>query len=192
MIILTLNLDKQHYDDLYLDKIQRDLLKNTKCLIRGHSKWKLRWDLIVMILAIYNCFSIPLEVSFQPDIMNSTLFFVVNSVIDTCFFLDLIINFRTTFIHPKTGSEVIVTSDIAMSYLKGRFWIDLLATIPFDNIGELVFGSGNADLLRSISLLKLVRVLRLNKIISIMKVANEVKLSLKLFKLIFFLIMYLH
>ena len=59
-------------------------------------------------------------------------------------------------------------------------------------MGEVLFGSGNATLLRSISLLKLVRVLRLNKIISIMKVANEIKLSLKLLKLIFFLIMYLH
>jgi hypothetical protein len=104
----------------------------------------------------------------------------------------LLINFRTTYIHPKTGNEVVKIKEIACDYLKGRFWIDFLATIPFDNFGEFIFGSGNATLLRSISLLKLVRVLRLNKIISIMKVANEIKLSLKLIKLIFFLIMYLH
>lgn len=145
-----------------------------------------------MVFAIYNCFSIPLEVSLEPEIMNSLGFQILNNIIDTSFFLDLIVNFRTTYIHPKTGNEVIRTSDIACSYLKGRFWIDLLATIPFDFIGELMFGTGNGQLLRMISLLKLVRVLRLNKIISIMKVANEVKLSLKLLKLVFFLIMYLH
>ena len=77
-------------------------------------------------------------------------------------------------------------------YLKGRFWIDLLATIPFDNFAEIIFGSGNASLLSIFSLMKLVRVLRLSRIISLMKVANEVKLSLKLGKLVFFLVMYLH
>lgn len=124
--------------------------------------------------------------------MNNLPFVILNVIIDSCFFFDLLINFRTTYIHQKTGSEVIVTKEIAASYLKGRFWVDFLAILPFDYLGELIFGSGNATLLRSISLLKLVRVLRLNKIISIMKVANEIKLSLKLMKLIFFLIMYLH
>lgn len=79
-----------------------------------------------------------------------------------------------------------------MAYLKGRFWVDLLATIPFDNIAEAIIGSGNASLLSIFSLMKLVRVLRLNRIISLLKVTNEVKLSLKLLKLIFFLVMYLH
>ncbi len=84
------------------------------------------------------------------------------------------------------------TSEIAYDYLKGRFWIDFVATIPFDFFGELIFGKGSLKMIRSIALLKLVRVLKLNKIISIMKVTNEIKLSLKLIKLIFFLIMYLH
>jgi hypothetical protein len=84
------------------------------------------------------------------------------------------------------------TSEIAYDYLKGRFWIDFVATIPFDFFGVIFFGQGNLTMIRSVSLLKLVRVLRLNKIISIMKVTNEIKLSLKLVKLIFFLIMYLH
>lgn len=105
---------------------------------------------------------------------------------------DLVVNFRTTFIHKKTGNEIVSPKEIAFSYLKGRFWIDLLATIPFDTFAEIVFGSKNSALLSVFSLLKLVRVLRLNRIISIMKVTNEVKLSLKLAKLVFFLSMYLH
>lgn len=124
--------------------------------------------------------------------MQGPFFLVINLMIDIFFFFDIIINFRTTYIHKKTGNEVIGTKAIAVHYLKGRFWIDLVATIPVDFFGELFFGSDDVTLLRAISLLKLVRVLRLNKIISILKVANEVKLSLKLMKLIFFLLMYLH
>lgn len=184
--------ENTQFEDMYLDKKQKYLLKNTRCLIRGHSRWKLRWDLIIVILAIFNCFTVPLEVSFEPESMKTVPFTIVNYIVDVGFMLDLIINFRTTFIHPKTGNEVVSTKEIAVAYLKGRFWIDLLAILPFDNIGELFFGSGDTALLKSISLLKLVRVLRLNKIISIIKVANDVKLSLKLGKLIFFLIIYLH
>lgn len=104
----------------------------------------------------------------------------------------MIIIFRTSYIHPKTGNEILRPKTIAINYLKGRFWIDFLASFPFDIIGEAIMGSGNATQLRLFSLFKLVRVLRLNKIITVMKIDDEIKLSLKLMKLVFFLIMYLH
>lgn len=182
----------KNFDEIYLDREQKKLLQDSKFLIRGHSTFKLRWDVLIMILAIFNCFAIPFEVAFNPEAMHSLWFLLLNTVIDLCFAADLLVNFRTSFIHPKTGHEVLSGNKIAVSYLKGRFWIDLIATIPFDNIAEAIVGSGNASLLSIFSLMKLVRVLRLNRIIALMKVANEVKLSLKLGKLIFFLVMYLH
>ena len=66
--------EEEKYDDIYLNEEQRKLLMNTKFLIRGHSRWKLRWDLVVMTLAIFNCFSIPFEVSFEPQEMNTIVF----------------------------------------------------------------------------------------------------------------------
>ena len=81
---------------------------------------------------------------------------------------------------------------IAINYFKGRFWIDLLATIPFDTFAELVFNPGNTRALQLFSLMKLARVLRLSRIIAYMNVKNEVKMWLKLFKLVFFLALYLH
>ena len=108
------------------------------------------------------------------------------------FFFDIIINFRTTYIHQRTGKEVTNLWQIAGNYLYIRFWVDFLATIPFDTVGTLAFQSSSGSLLQLFSLLKLVRVLRLGRIISIMKVRDDIKLSLKLIKLIFFLMMYLH
>lgn len=182
----------QEIDTVYLDRDQLERLKHIKYLIRGHSTIKLRLDIVIMILAIFNCFAIPFDVAFQPDFMDSWWILVLNSVIDFVFLFDLIINFRTSFIHGKTGKEIIEPREIALTYLKGRFWIDLMATIPFDTFAELIIGKGSSTFLSIFSLLKLVRVLRLNRIISIMKVANEVKLSLKLGKLVFFLTMYIH
>ena len=79
-------------------------------------------------------------------------FVVVDLIVDTCFIIDIIINFRTTFISDADevgaaegrdwGSRLLqVVSDpkqIAIHYLKGWFVIDLVAAIPFD---LLLFGS---------------------------------------------------
>lgn len=187
--------DKMSEDDIdvaYLDKDQRERLHQIKCLIRSHSKNKLRWDVLIMCLAVFNCYAIPIDVAFEPPAFDNWIWILINTLIDLLFAIDLIVYFRTTFIHEKTGNEVIEPVDIAKAYLKGRFWIDLLATIPFDTFAEVVIGIESSSFLSIFSLLKLVRVLRLNRIISIMKVANEVKLPLKLGKLVFFLSMYLH
>ena len=68
----------------------------------------------------------------------------------------------------------------------------MLASIPFDTIGGLFFNENDTDELQLFSLLKLVRVLRLSRIITYLNVRDDVKMSLKLLKLVFFLVMYLH
>ena len=76
--------------------------------------------------------------------------------------------------------------------MKSRFLIDLIASIPIDNIADIFVSSENISTLNLITLLKLVRVLRLGRLISVMKVKDDIKLSLRLFKLVFFLTLYLH
>lgn len=185
-------LEEEQAADIYLNKDQKIMLGTIKCLIRGHSKTKLKWDLAIMVMAVYNCFAIPYQVAFEPSFMDEIYVRIINSLIDICFMIDVVVTFRTTYIHQKTGNEIILPRIIAFEYLKGRFLLDFLASFPFDLIGELIFGSGSASMLSLFSLLKLVRVLRLNRLITVMKVEDEVKLSLKLFKLIFFLVMFLH
>ena len=117
---------------------------------------------------------------------------VVDSSINLIFVVDIITNFRTSFMHQRTGDEVMDLREIAKQYIKIQFWVDLLACIPFDLVGQYFFSSEDGSLLQLFSLLKLIRVLRLSRIIAIMKVKDDIKLSLRLIKLIFFLILYLH
>ena len=65
----------------------------------------------------------------------------------------------------------------------------MLATLPFDTIGALF---GDAKAFKVFGALKLVRVLRLNKIITYLRSTEEFKAFLKLNKLVFLLVMYLH
>ena len=87
-----------------------------------------------------------------------------------------------------------IPNKIAIKYLKGKFFIDLLASLPFDFMSIFFDGQGSANTLtlRVFGLLKLIRILRLSKLISYMNIKDDVKMSLKLGKLVFFLLMYLH
>ena len=152
---------------------------------------KTQWDLFVMILATFNVFVIPLDVGFQPESFQSFLFRFFNYIVDAFFFLDILVSFRTTYINERTGAEVKDVKLIGRYYLRGQFTIDLLATLPFDAIGEVLFSSDNATF-KIFGALKLVRVLRLSKIITYLRSTEEFKAFLKLNKLIFFLIIYLH
>ena len=96
-----------------LNHDQKEILKNTKCLFRANGKCKVKWDFLIMILAIWNCFTIPVQVAFDPPFMRHTAFTVQNSFIDFFFFVDILVNFRTSFFHPRTGVETLEPKVIA-------------------------------------------------------------------------------
>ncbi len=75
--------------------------------------------------------------------MKSAGFYVLNSLIDFVFFLDIVVNFRTTFYDIETGDEVFDAKRTGRKYLKSRFTIDLLSTIPFDNIAAIFTASSS-------------------------------------------------
>jgi len=70
--------------------------------------------------------------------MEMWIFTVINACVDLCFFADIVVTFRTTFVDQKTGDEVYNMREIAKIYLSGRFWIDLLSTVPLDQMA-LIF-----------------------------------------------------
>lgn len=112
-------------------------------------------------------------------------------MIDFIFFLDIVVNFRTTFYDIETGDEVFDPKRTGHKYLKSRFLIDLLSTVPFDSIA-LIFTKSESPILKLFSLLKLVRISRLGHIIERMNVTQDMKNALKIFKLIFVIIIYIH
>ena len=116
--------------------------------------------------------------------MKTPGFIVLNSLIDFIFLMDILVNFRTTFYDIETGDEVFDPKRTSKKYLKSRFTIDLLSTIPFDNVA-LIFTESSSPILQLFSLLKLVRISRLGRIIERMNVTQDMKNALKLFKLIF-------
>jgi len=46
------------------EKFLKSQAKVPKCMLRHSQKFRMRWDLYVMFLAIWNCIIIPFDVSF--------------------------------------------------------------------------------------------------------------------------------
>ena len=109
----------------------------------------------------------PFVIAFYPSSGVSSEFQAVMYTIDCFFFLDILLNFRTTFINTKTGEEVFDMKEIAKHYiLNGNFFLDFCATFPF----TLVFDSeDNTSGISMLRMLKLVRILRVSKIIYYMR-----------------------
>ncbi|CAH8636202.1 unnamed protein product [Heterobilharzia americana] len=92
----------------------------------------------------------------------SALLSTVDILVDVMFIIDILINFRTTYVN-KNDEVVSHPKRIAAHYIKGWFIIDLVAAIPFD----LLFFRTSGDqptaltgLLKSARLLRLVGIVR--------------------------------
>ena len=131
------------YSDNLLEaaEAEEEVIHRTVCLIRIAHPFRIRWDLFVMALALWNCFSIPFIVAFIPELGSDPSIFALNIAIDIIFFVDIILNFRTTYFHRHTGDEVMDPKTIAKHYFfGGKFVIDLLASIPIDLVVEIAVG----------------------------------------------------
>lgn len=66
-------------------------------LISGTDKLKQNWDMMIIACVVFNSFTIPLDLSFQPQSMRSQAFLLFNLVIDIAFMVDIVVCFRTTY-----------------------------------------------------------------------------------------------
>ncbi|XP_063723116.1 potassium voltage-gated channel subfamily H member 6-like isoform X1 [Symsagittifera roscoffensis] len=135
-----------------------------------YSPFKAAWDWLILILVIYTAISTPYVAAFVLPNKQGRLdtsihrysdpITLIDMLVDILFIIDIIINFRTTYVNSQ--EEVIsAPSKIAAHYFKGWFLIDLVAAVPFD---LLLFGSEEDETTTLIALLKTARLLRLVRV----------------------------
>jgi hypothetical protein len=128
------------------------------------------WDILIILFAIFNSLFLPLELAFRPLFLANYWMTFTNHCIDACFFVDIIVTFSTSYIHPMTGEEVNNRKNIAFNYISGQFWIDLVSTVPLE---QFIFmfnpniDKKNAETFVLFSCLKLIRILRLTRLINL-------------------------
>jgi hypothetical protein len=159
-------------------------------LIRITRPFRIRWDLMTMMVALYNCITVPLIVTFE--VREATWITVINNFADVAFIVDIGLNFFTTYIN-SIGEEVTDLRKIALHYLRLMFWIDLVSAIPFDLL-LLIFSSSLPvpDAVNLTDMLKLVRVFRLNRMIRFLRSNGESKSQVRLLIMLTYLMLWIH
>ncbi|XP_038666361.1 potassium voltage-gated channel subfamily H member 7-like [Scyliorhinus canicula] len=122
-----------------------------KWTILHYSPFKAVWDWLILLLVIYTAIFTPYSAAFllndQGELKRRDCGYscnplnVVDLIVDIMFIIDILINFRTTYVN--INDEVVShPSKIAFHYFKGWFLIDMMAAIPFD---LLIFRSGSDE-----------------------------------------------
>ncbi|KAK2833084.1 hypothetical protein Q5P01_016973 [Channa striata] len=144
-----------------------------KFTILHYSPFKAVWDWVILLLVIYTAIFTPYSAAFllhepeeepRSECYSCNPLNMVDLVVDVMFIVDILINFRTTYVN-HNDEVVSHPGRIAQHYFKGWFLIDIVAAIPFD---LLIFRSGSEEpqtttligLLKTARLLRLVRVAR--------------------------------
>ncbi|XP_060603869.1 potassium voltage-gated channel subfamily H member 7-like isoform X2 [Ruditapes philippinarum] len=149
-------------------------------IILHYSPFKAVWDWVVLILVLYTAVFTPYQTAFllneeettmrlnrdastrtqSTDTTTANPLVIIDLIVDLMFIADILINFRTTYLH--NGEVEMDQKKIAINYVKGWFVIDTIAAIPFD---LLLFGSGTTDTMTIAGILKTARLLRLLRVI---------------------------
>ena len=96
-----------------------------------------QWNQLMLMLVLYNCVQIPFSLAISVDEEAKDGFEVFDIIVDSCFAVDILLNFRTTYYDDE---ELVKEAKIIMKkYAKGWFPIDFLATFPWQALGNLRF-----------------------------------------------------
>ena len=103
-------------------------------LIQENGTFRKYWEIAVIFLALYNAFVIPLQLFFDPNpnFIDNNIVRCSDAVVDLLFLIDIIFMFRTTYLDTAAGTEVRDAYKIGVRYLKGRFILDFISSVPFN------------------------------------------------------------
>ncbi|KAF3816939.1 hypothetical protein GH733_014287 [Mirounga leonina] len=134
----------------------------SRCLLLHYSVPKAVWDGLILLATFYVAVTVPYNVCFLGDDdtpITSRHTLVSDIAVEMLFILDIILNFRTTYVS-QSGQVVSAPRSIGLHYLATWFFVDLIAALPFDLL--YVF---NITVTSLVHLLKTVRLLRLLRLL---------------------------
>ncbi|KAM9457190.1 potassium voltage-gated channel subfamily H member 4a [Clarias gariepinus] len=144
-------------------------VQKSRFILLHYSVCKALWDWLILLATFYVAVTVPYNVCFSaPDDSNqsdpecdssyrSTI--VSDIAVEMLFILDIILNFRTTYVGPA-GQVVYDARSICLHYSATWFILDLIAALPFDLLYAF-----NISVTSLVHLLKTVRLLRLLRLL---------------------------
>jgi len=140
------------------DVIKEKRIENPHYFIMLHDNdFRVSWDIFMLTLLGYVLLVAPFRLGFDYSAEGTIYYFEL--CIDFCFILDILIQFRTSYISDE-GKPVLEWKKIAWRYFKGFFLIDVVSSIPWD----LFLKPDQNDAATSARFLKTVRLVKISKL----------------------------
>lgn len=109
---------------------EKMLLKG-RLILHPQEGFVVTWQIVASTGILYSMIIIPFRLGFNYDAIGFWFYFEL--AIDVSFMFDILLNFRTAYFNEE---RIMVYNSriIAIRYLKGWFTLDLLSSIPFDQV----------------------------------------------------------
>lgn len=158
-----------------------------KRIISYKNPVKKKWDIAILIFSVINSFTVPLELSFtELTIFQSIFFIILDNLVDLMFLVDMVLMIFTSY-QDRNGIQIFCQAKIIKNYvLSPRFVFDAMAILGTG------FITREYPSLKIFKCTKIVRISRLSSLIKKMNQPAEFKATVELFKMIFFLILWVH
>ncbi|XP_078019390.1 voltage-gated delayed rectifier potassium channel KCNH4-like [Epinephelus lanceolatus] len=137
-------------------------VQKSRFILLHYSVSKALWDWLILLATFYVAVTVPYNVSFTPydDHVTAARSTIVSDiVVEMLFIIDIILNFRTTYVS-QSGQVVYEARSICIHYATTWFFVDLVAALPFDLLYAF-----NITVTSLVHLLKTVRLLRLLRLL---------------------------
>ncbi|XP_050441193.1 potassium voltage-gated channel protein eag isoform X2 [Adelges cooleyi] len=145
-----------------MPQYRQEAPKTPPHILLHYCAFKAIWDWVILCLTFYTAIMVPYNVAFKNKTSEDVSLLVLDSIVDVIFFIDIVLNFHTTFVGP--GGEVVSDPKvIRRNYLKSWFIIDLLSCLPYDVFNA--FDHDEEGIGSLFSALKVVRLLRLGRVV---------------------------
>ncbi|PBC27890.1 Potassium voltage-gated channel subfamily H member [Apis cerana cerana] len=159
-------------------------IKKSQFILSHYGGFKSCWDWLILLATFYVAIVVPFNASFI-NIDRPTM--VSDVVVEALFITDIVLNFRTTYVSRK-GEVVSNSKSIAVNYLKGWFFVDLVAALPFDFLYASDVYSGEESGHGNIHLVKLTRLLRLARLLQKMDRYSQYSAVILTMLMLFFIL----
>ncbi|KGL95888.1 Potassium voltage-gated channel subfamily H member 8, partial [Charadrius vociferus] len=109
-------------------------VQKSRFILLHYSIFKALWDWLILLATFYVAVTVPYNVCFTgtEDSLSAARSTIVSDIaVEMLFILDIILNFRTTYVS-QSGQGVYDPRSICIHYVATWFFVDLIAALPFD------------------------------------------------------------
>ncbi|KAK2707069.1 hypothetical protein QYM36_014931 [Artemia franciscana] len=94
-----------------LPQYRQEAPKTPPHILLHYCAFKAIWDWVILCLTFYTAIMVPYNVAFKNKTSEDVSLLVVDSIVDVIFFIDIVLNFHTTFVGNWWRSGVRSQSD---------------------------------------------------------------------------------